>query len=148
MAEIIITKGQSIVTFNNVTATYENSFICRVLEQAAESKINIDMIAQSPTTDDKISFGFTFADNDTPKLLKIVKSGDCSALPLINSGNVKVTVKSRDMIDNTGFASKVFSVLKKLDCLALLVTTGIDEISILIHESDCVDLEQALREVF
>ncbi|MCL2071570.1 MAG: aspartate kinase [Oscillospiraceae bacterium] len=174
MTDIIIWENQSIVTFNNVPASYENSFICAVLEQAAAEGINIDMIAQSPATSDKISFGFTFGDDDMTKLLKIINSkekmteiqppivnvgnvvkvyksnNDISSYspPLINSGNVKVTVKSREMVDNTGFASKVFSALKKLGCLPLLVTTGVDEISMLIHHSVRVDLEKELRDIF
>ncbi|MCL2634760.1 MAG: aspartate kinase [Oscillospiraceae bacterium] len=150
MTDIIINENQSIVTFNNVPASYENSFICGVLEQTANANINIDMIAQSPATSDKISFGFTFADDDMPKLLTIINAfdGGKSLAPLVNCGNVKITVKSRDMIENSGFAAKLFGVLKKIDCLPLLVTTGIDEISVLVHESDRMDLERELTDVF
>lgn len=144
MTDIIITENQSIATFNNVAASYENSFICSVLEKAAAAGVSIDMIAQSPATSDKISFGFTFDDENMTKLLPIINSQK----PFINSGNVKVTVKSREMVDNAGFASKVFVALKKLDCLPLLVTTGIDEISILVHRSCRADLEKELREIF
>ncbi|MCL1789099.1 MAG: aspartate kinase [Oscillospiraceae bacterium] len=144
MTDIIITENQSIVTFNNVTASYENSFIYEVLEKAAESGISIDMIAQSPATSEKISFGFTFNDDALPKLLPIIKSQN----PLINSGNVKLTVKSREMVNNTGFASNVFAVLKKLGCVPMLITTGLDEISLLVHQSNRVDLERELREIF
>lgn len=148
--KIIITENISIVSFNNVPASYENSFICKVFEQAAHADINIDMISQAPATSDKINFGFTFSDNDMPKLLSIINniSSDKTLTPLLNVGNVKITVKAKEMINNVGFASTVFGVLKEIDCLPLLVTTGVDEISILIYESDRIDLENNLNKAF
>lgn len=148
--QIKIIEGISIVSFNNVPASFENSFICDVFEEAASAGINIDMISQAPATSDKISFGFTFSDDDMPKLLTIINriSENKAMTPLLNVGNVKITVKSAEMIDQVGFASKVFGTLKDLDCLPLLVTTGLDEISILIYESDCADLVSGLNKAF
>ncbi|MCL1832400.1 MAG: aspartate kinase [Oscillospiraceae bacterium] len=146
--QIIVTENQSIATFNNVTACYERSFIAEVLTQSAAAGINIDMIAQSPATSDKISFGFTFADDDMTKLLAISKSVVPDTAPLVNCGNVKLTVKSPDMVSGTGFASKVFIALKQVDCVPMLVTTGIDEISLLIHKSCINALDETLREIF
>jgi aspartokinase len=142
------TPNVSIVTFNNVPARYENTFICEVFEKSAAAGINIDMISQTPATSDKISFGFTFPDDDMPKLLTIVNSFSHITTPMINVGNVKITVKSGDMITGTGFASRAFNALRGLDCLPLLVTTGIDEISMLVYEADAGDLEEKLKEVF
>jgi aspartate kinase len=133
MTNIIITENQSIVTLNNVP-------IHAVLEQAAAAGINIDMIAQAPATSDKISFAFTISDNDMTKLL--------SAQSFISCGNVKITVKSDEMAENTGFAAKVFAVLKKLGCRPLLVTTALDEISLLIEHRFRDDLERELKTVF
>jgi len=137
MTNIIITENQSIATFNNVEASY----ICNVLEQAAAAGVSIDMIAQFPTTCEKISFAFTFYSDSLQKLLPL-------PAPLINCGNVKITVKSQDMVTGAGFASKVFGVLRDLSCTPLLITTGIDEIALLVHESSRVDLERELKKVF
>jgi len=144
MTNIIITENQSIAMFNNLSSSYENSFISEILQQAASAGISIDMIAQSPATSDKISFAFTFADDDMTKLLPIFNKQE----KLDNCGNVKVTVKSEEMVDGAGFAAKVFGVLKSLDCRPLLVTTGIDEISLLVHESNRSDLENQLKKEF
>ena len=149
-ANITVNERQSIATFNNVPAVRENSFIYEVFGQAASSGICIDMIAQSPPTSDKISFGFTFSDDDMPKILTIIKNCENSDIPapLVNVGNAKITVKSEDMIESSGFAGKVFEVLKNLNCLPLLVTTGIDEISLLVGQSDKENLEHEFRLVF
>ena len=146
--QIIVNPGVSIVTFNNVPSSFENTFICEVFEKSAEAGINIDMISQAPATSDKISFGFTFLDDDMPKLISIINRISRNLTPMINVGNVKVTVKSDEMVNSTGFASRVMGVLRDLDCLPLLVTTGLDEISVLVYESDLTDLEKNLKESF
>ncbi|MCL2019834.1 MAG: aspartate kinase [Oscillospiraceae bacterium] len=148
--QITVTQGISIVTFNNVPASCENSFINEVFEKSADAGINIDMISQSPATSDKISFGFTFGDDDMMKLLTIMNhiSSRAGLMPMLNVGNVKLTVKSSDMITGTGFASRVFRVLRDMDCLPLLVTTGLDEISLLVYENEYSDLEKKLKDAF
>jgi aspartate kinase len=146
--QIIVNPGVSIVTFNNVAVSHQNTFICEVFEQSAEADINIDMISQAPAASEKISFGFTFSDEDMPKLISIINRISRNLTPMINVGNVKVTIKSSDMVNHTGFASRVMSVLRGMDCLPLLVTTGLDEISLLVYESESPDLEKKLKEVF
>lgn len=146
--QVIVTPGISIVTFNNVAVSHQNTFICEVFEQSAEAGINIDMISQAPAASEKISFGFTFSDEDMPKLISIINRISRNLTPMINVGNIKVTVKSDEMINHTGFASRVMGVLRDMDCLPLLVTTGLDEISLLVYESESTDLEKKLKEAF
>jgi aspartate kinase len=146
--QIITTPSVSIVTFNNVSVSHQNTFICEVFEQSAAAGINIDMISQAPAASEKISFGFTFSDEDMPKLISIINCISRNLTPMINVGNVKVTIKSDEMVGHTGFASRVMAVLRDMDCLPLLVTTGLDEISLLVYESECGDLEKKLKEVF
>ena len=150
MTKVIVSENQSIITFNNIPASYENSFICNIFDETADAGICIDMITQSPATSDEISMGFTFADGDMPKALAIIKKHDKDGVsqPLVSCGNVKITVKSQEMVEGAGFASKIFSVLKTLDILPLLVATGLDEISLLVYESSSVDLERELKKVF
>jgi aspartate kinase len=146
--QVIVTPGVSIVTFNNVSVSHQNTFICEVFEQSAEAGINIDMISQAPAASEKISFGFTFSDEDMPKLISIINRISRNLTPMINVGNYKVTIKSSEMVNSTGFASRVMNVLRQMDCLPLLVTTGLDEISLLVYESESPDLEKKLKEAF
>jgi len=148
--QIILNPAISIVTFNDVPNSYQNTFICEIFEKAATAGINIDMISQTPATSDKISFGFTFPDDDIPKLLSIISqiSSGKDRAPMISVGNIKVTVKSDDMVTGPGFASRVMRALRDRDCLPLLVTTGLDEIAVLVRESEAVGLEEKLKECF
>ena len=51
------------------------------------------------------------------------------------------------METQAGFAAKVFNLLNKIDAMILLITTGVDEISVLIRESDGEAAEAGLREM-
>ncbi|MCL1882026.1 MAG: hypothetical protein FWF76_07615 [Oscillospiraceae bacterium] len=155
MIQITTNKNQSLAIFDCISSSHksleENLFICGILEKAAEVKINIDMIAGItglPSIPDKVGLGFTFDGCDTSKFLMIVKNQEIKVRPLINCGNAKIVIKSPEMVDGVGFAAKVFAILQNLECSPLLITTGIDEISLLVHESFSNSLENQLKKIF
>lgn len=134
MTEIKTFDGISIVTFSNIKGGCE--FFCDVLKLVAVAGINVDMISQIPPTSDRISFGFTFSDEEIAKLLVVINniSAKHKITPLVNSGNVKIVIKAKAMENQAGFAAKVFAVLNEIGAAPLLVTTGIDEISLLVND--------------
>ncbi len=85
-----------------------------------------------------------------PKLLTVVKrlKEKHYITPMINSSNRKIVIKTGEMEAQAGFAAKVFNLLNKIDAMILLITTGVDEISVLIRESDGEAAEAGLRELF
>ncbi len=135
----------SVVTFKSLSA--QNPIVNFILEKAAKEEINIDMISLSALVSDKLSFGFTFCDDDLPKLLDALKDirSQYDAAPLVSSGNCKILIKTDEMREQAGFASKVFSLLAKVNTEILLVTTSDDEISLLIRGSDLTDALEALE---
>lgn len=142
-AEIKITENVSVVTFSDKSTSL---FTCEVFEKIGAAKIDIDMISIELSMSDMVTVGFTFFDDDLQRLLPIIKNK--SITPLVTCGNVKFTINTPDMIGCPGFASKVFSTLKSVNCMPLLVTTGLDEISLLVRESDSADAEKSLAELF
>ncbi|MCL2087814.1 MAG: aspartate kinase [Oscillospiraceae bacterium] len=138
----------SIATFNRIESDNWACFVTDIFSRAAQAGVNIDMITQSPGVTNLLSLAFTFKDEDMPKLLGLVNdaAGIKKNPPLVNVGNVKFIIKSPEMANNVGFAAKVFDSLKKFDCLPLLITTALDEISLLVSESCAADLEMELNE--
>jgi len=134
---INITENQSIATFTETASIHE------ILTQAAQSGIVIDMIAQLPSAT-QIDLAFTFADEALPAFLKIVSEHKKS----VSSNNTKIAIKSAEMITGTGFAAKVFAILNELDCSPLLITTGLDEISLLVHKNCAEELSQRFHANF
>ena len=108
------------------------------------------MISMTAPTSERFGFGFTLDDDDMPKLLTVVKrlKEKHDITPMINSSNRKIVIKTGEMEAQAGFAAKVFNLLNKIDAMILLITTGVDEISVLIRESDGEAAEAGLRELF
>ena len=142
---ITVTENVSAVTFNNVPLY--KTIMEDTLTAVAEAGINIDMTAP---TSERFGFGFTLDDDDMPKLLTVVKrlKEKHDITPMINSSNRKIVIKTGEMEAQAGFAAKVFNLLNKIDAMILLITTGVDEISVLIRESDGEAAEAGLRELF
>lgn len=147
MATIEVIENISIVTFSN--AGFQNGFFTEVLTAVADAGINIDMISQTTPCSDKFSFGFSFSDDDMVSLLTVMNkiAAKHNSVPLVNHGNVKVVIKSNEMVSEAGFAAKVFKAADETNAVVLLVTTGVDEISILITPSSKTDLVKALEKI-
>ncbi len=145
---ITVTENVSAVTFNNVPLY--KTIMEDTLTAVAEAGINIDMISMTAPTSERFGFGFTLDDDDMPKLLSVVKhlKEKHDITPMINSSNRKIVIKTGEMEAQAGFAAKVFNLLNKIDAMILLITTGVDEISVLIRESDGEAAETGLRELF
>ena len=145
---ITVTENVSAVTFNNVPLY--KTIMEDTLTAVAEAGINIDMISMTAPTSERFGFGFTLDDDDMPKLLTVVKrlKENHDITPMINSSNRKIVIKTGEMEAQAGFAAKVFNLLNKIDAMILLITTGVDEISVLIRESDGEAAEAGLRELF
>ena len=145
---ITVTENVSAVTFNNVPLY--KTIMEDTLTAVAEAGINIDMISMTAPTSERFGFGFTLDDDDMPKLLAVVKDlkEKHNITPMINSSNRKIVIKTGEMEAQAGFAAKVFNLLNRIDAMILLITTGVDEISVLIRESDGEAAEAGLRELF
>ena len=145
---ITVTENVSAVTFNNVPLY--KTIMEDTLTAVAEAGINIDMISMTAPPSERFGFGFTLDDDDMPKLLTVDKrlKEKHDITPMINSSNRKIVIKTGEMEAQAGFAAKVFNLLNKIDAMILLITSGVDEISVLIRESDGEAAEAGLRELF
>lgn len=136
MAEITLTEQVSIITLCCIPAVAEGEILCSLFTLAASEDVNIDMISKAALSADTTSVGFTFCDEDMPKMLRIIGKMKLPRAPLVSYGNVKITVKSNEMASETGFAAKFFGVLNNLKITPLLITTAVDEISAVVRFSD------------
>lgn len=145
MTDIKFFEGITSVSFSE--KSMENTAAFRIFEKIGEKGIDIDMISLDLAPNDVLFVGFTLSDDDLSNLLPLLKAENITT-PAVNCGNVKVVVKSEDMINCPGFASKVFSAVGKTGCVPLLVTTAVDEISVLVRDSDSGDVKKALEGLF
>lgn len=148
MTNISITEQISVITFGNIPAEKETEFLHRLFAEAAKENVNIDMISKAPASSETACVGFTFSDEDMPKILKISNSMPYGITPMVSCGNIKVIIKSADMINAIGFAERVFVALSETNTVPALITTALDEISVVVRESDFVDFVNHLNEKF
>ena len=146
--QLEVTENVSAVSFNNVPL--DRTIMEDTLKIVANAGINVDMISMTAPISEIFSFGFTVNDDEIPKLLGIVKElreKDCVS-PMINSGNRKIVIKTGKMTNTVGFAARVFEILNRLSAMILMITTGVDEISVLIRNADadavCAAFEKEL----
>ncbi len=146
--KIEVTENVSAVSFNNVPLN--KTIMEDTLKAVAGAGINVDMISMTAPTSEIFSFGFTVNDEDMPKLLKMNKQlKDVSGVaPMINSSNRKIVIKTDEMTETIGFAARVFNILNRLEAMILMITTGIDEISMLIRDADADSVVSAFEKEF
>lgn len=146
--KIEVTENVSAVSFNNVPLN--KTIMEDTLKAVADVGINLDMISMTAPTSEIFSFGFTVNDEDMPKLLKMNKQlKEISGVsPMINSSNRKIVIKTGEMTETIGFAARVFRILNSLEAMILMITTGIDEISMLIRDADADAVVAAFEKEF
>ncbi len=150
MTAITVTENVSVVNISSIPAEKANSFLFNVFEKAAESGINLDIISKVPSTNGIETICFTFSDEVMPKALAIfnnMKTDEIPA-PMVNCGNVKYTVSSKEMIDNTGFAANVYKAISEAGATPLVISTGLDEISVIVGANEGAGLGMALTKIF
>lgn len=143
-----VTKNTSLATFNNIQYNTEKPVINTIFKAIGDAKINVDMISFESLSDGNIDFGFTFSDDDLSNLLPVLKNvaaRENITTPMISVGNVKITLKAEEMAFCAGFAAEIFTKLFRDSVTPLLITTALDEISILMRESDYDVIEQTLK---
>ncbi len=145
MTDIKVFEGITSVSFSE--RLNQSSSYCDILDRVGKAGINLDMISADLGINDTLSVGFTVEDGDVAKLLPLIKDKNIST-PVINCGNVKFIIQTKTMINTPGFAAKIFSALKAADCVPLLITTGVDEISMLVRDSDSADVGNVLAKMF
>ncbi len=145
MTDIKVFEGITFVSFNEKLGERISAF--EIFRKIGDNGIDIDMISVDLAVSDTVCVGFTLADDDLAKMLPLTKSESITA-PAVNCGNVKFVVKSEDMINCPGFAARIFTALGEIGCVPLMITTAVDEISVLVRDSDSADVGKALEKLF
>lgn len=145
---IEVTENVSAVSFNNVPLN--KTVMEDTLKIVAKAGVNVDMISMTAPTQEIFSFGFTVNDDDMTKLLSAVKElkEKCGVTPMINGSNRKIVIKTGEMTETVGFAARVFEILNRLEAMILMITTSVDEISMLIRDADADVVVKAFEKEF
>lgn len=148
--EVLINVSEDItlITFNNAPASSE--FISFVFELITKNNINVDMISQTAPTGNLTKFSFTIDDENLNKTLDIcnqVKEKYPTINSLASSTNAKITIFTKKMTDEIGFALKIFSALNNVKIDPLIITTSEVDISVLVAQNSALSAKQEIEKI-
>lgn len=122
-----------------------------IFEPLARSNINVDMIVQNISADDKMDISFTVEKNDLKKALQIAER----AAVRINAGRVeaagdvsKVSIIGIGMRSHAGVAAKMFDTLSKEGINIHLISTSEIKVSVVVDMKHTARAVTSLHEVF
>lgn len=133
ITKIGFTENVAIISFENAQAHVK--ILSILFDSVAKAGINVDMISQTAAKGEYNLISFTVSDDDVTTLLSVLnklKIEHESLIPLISSGNVKISLYGESMPQNPGVAASVFCKLAEDNLDTLLVTTSDVDISIVV----------------
>jgi len=135
----------SMVTITDIL--YCSGDIYKIFNLLAEGEINIDMISQTAPIDGKINVSFSTTSLDSNRLKSLLK--DYSAHKLYVEENMtKISVVGIGMADQSGVASKLFSIFEDIGIYFKQVTTSEISISFIVNNEDSHILIEEISKAF
>lgn len=148
VTKISYTNEVTVITLSSLPG---GDAVAKVLHAFAEEGIIVDMISQTVPQGGSIRLSFTVSDRDLGQVLTILgklSGGDKSLSPEILPGNCKIVFYDSNMVTSCGVAAKVFSLLSMADIRVILITTSLNEISILVSAHAASDALHVMSGAF
>ena len=146
---IAFQKDQVKFTLHNVGDTPGTAF--KILGPISDAEIEVDVIVQNVSIDDKTDFTFTVSNEDkesVEKILTDLKTEVDYKEVIINSDIAKVSLVGAGMRSQTGIASKAFKALSENDVNIQIICTSEIKITMVIDEALVDKAVNVLHEEF
>ena len=146
---IAFQKDQVKFTLHNVGDTPGTAF--KILGPISDAEIEVDVIVQNVSIDDKTDFTFTVSNEDKDSvemILKDIKTDVDYKELIINSEIAKVSLVGVGMRSQAGVASKAFKALSENDVNIQIICTSEIKITMVIDESLVDKAVNVLHEEF
>lgn len=124
---------------------------CRLFQALARKKVNVDMIIQSATRDERNDISFTCARDDIKKALEVVEN----VLPELggkgftyDENMAKVSIVGAGMASNPGVAAMMFEALAEEGINLEMISTSEIKISCIIKDEEANKAVKALHDKF
>lgn len=137
ITQLTVTEHVTLITLDKIPV--DSVQVAKIFEALGKSKVNIDMISQTPPYKGSISLSFTLSDDDLFGAIQTLKSFKTEIPTLridINSNNVKLSLFGEEMKSTPGAAAKTMNLLAEAGVDIKLITTSEVDISYLIYHTD------------
>ncbi len=149
ISQVNFTENVAIVSFEKAHAHIK--FMSVMFDRVAKKGINVDMISQNAPKGEYSSVSFTVSDENVTDILAIIadlKKEHKSLVPLVSSGNVKISLYGEEMPNNFGVAADVFLKLNEKKIDTMLITTSDVDISIVVSSANADMAYNTLRNAY
>lgn len=146
MVELSVKEDVTLISFHDSPANME--MISLIFRMIADAGIDVDMISHTPPNGQHSSLSFTVDDNDFGGILQIsakLREFNPDLKISVSSGNCKISVMDPDMNGLPGYAAKVFSAASDAHTDIRMITTSVDDISLLVVKADLESTVHAIR---
>lgn len=127
----------SLITVDAMPSSTEA--IAKLLDLVAEKEINVDMINLTPLVkSNTVTFSFTVSDSEMMNIVSILgeyKKTYPSIKTEIISNNTKICLYDPQMADMCGVGATVFDILSRNNIETRMITTSLEDISILVTDA-------------
>ncbi|OPX90451.1 MAG: Aspartokinase [Pelotomaculum sp. PtaB.Bin104] len=123
----------------------------KLFKSLADNKINVDMIIQSATRDERNDISFTCSRDDLHKALSVVQEilPEIGASGMTSNDNVaKVSIVGAGMVSNPGVAAMMFGALAEEGINLEMISTSEIKTSCVIEEGEAKRAIQILHDKF
>lgn len=138
----------TLITLHNCPSSL--AFVSDVFRKIGALGVDVDMISLAPSPGSFTSVSFTLKDSSLDKILAFTselqeKSG---VKAIVSSGNHKISVYDKAMVNSPGFAAGVFAAAELVSADIRIITTSEVSISLLVTEADFSETLRAIRDAF
>lgn len=122
-----------------------------IFEPLSEAGISVDTIVQNSSTQNLADLTFTLARNDLAEAVRLVSpvANKLGARHLVQDAALgKVSIVGTGMVNNAGYASKMFRTLSDKGINILMISTSEIRITCIIAEKQVKDAVNVLHEAF
>ncbi len=145
ITDIDVRDSVALITVNGLSG--EGHLLARIFKTIADRGIDVDMITLCPHHKDRMNLSFTISNNDLGGA--VAAMGELRAdiprfLCHISSNNSKITLSGTAVFEEMGIVSDVMSILTDNSVSVKLICASVNEISLLVDESD---VDTALAEL-
>jgi len=137
ITQLTVTENITLITLDKIPADHLQ--VANIFDALGQSKLNLDMISQTPPYKGYVSISFTLPDDDLFTAIQTLKAFRVAIPSLridINSNNVKLSLFGEKMKVTPGTAAKTMNLLAEAGIDIKLITTSEVDISYLIYTTD------------
>jgi len=134
----------TLITLRNI----ENrmNLISRIFTAVAACSINVDMITQTQAHKNTVNLSFTVDDFDLAAVISALSVFKEEGITIdILSSCSKIVFFDEAMSQTPGYGARVFSILAEHNIEALIITTSLTDISMLLEQKDIAEAMQYLN---